>query len=87
VDAYNSTVGSFERRVFTTARKLRDLHVTEAELTAMESIEASARPLTAPEFLAVEDDTPDTHRWLAGPTLDKTHREPPALPGLDSQTG
>lgn len=86
VDAYNSTVGSFERRVFTTARKLRDLHVTEAELTAMESIEASARPLTAPEFLAI-DDTPDTHRWLPGPTIDKTHREPPPLPGIDSQTG
>jgi DNA recombination protein RmuC len=61
VEAYNGTVGSFERRVFITARKLRDLHVTEAELTAMESIEASVRPLTAPEFLAVED--ADTRRW------------------------
>jgi DNA recombination protein RmuC len=72
--------------VFTSARKLRDLHVTEAELTAMESIEASTRPLTAPEFLALED-TADTHRWLPGPTIDKTRREPPPLPGLDTEAG
>jgi DNA recombination protein RmuC len=62
VEAYNGTVGSFERRVFITARKLRDLHVTEAELTAMESIEASVRPLTAPEFVAL-DESPTTRRW------------------------
>jgi DNA recombination protein RmuC len=61
VEAYNGTVGSFERRVFITARKLRDLHVTESELTAMESIEASVRPLTAPEFLAIEDPQPTRH--------------------------
>ena len=88
VDAYNSTVGSFERRVFTTARKLRDLHVTEAELTAMEAIEASARPLTAPEFLALDDTPTDpTHRWLPGPVVDKTRREPPPLPGFDTEVG
>ncbi|MFK4087349.1 DNA recombination protein RmuC [Kribbella sp. NPDC020789] len=62
VEAYNGTVGSFERRVFITARKLRDLHVTEAELTAMESIEASVRPLTAPEFLVATDQEP-IRRW------------------------
>ena len=62
VEAYNGTVGSFERRVFITARKLRDLHVTESELTAMESIEASVRPLTAPEFVAL-DESPTTRRW------------------------
>ncbi|GAA0622969.1 DNA recombination protein RmuC [Kribbella sandramycini] len=65
VEAYNGTVGSFERRVFITARKLRDLHVTEAELTAMESIEASVRPLTAPEFLAIEEPEPVRH-WPTG---------------------
>ncbi len=65
VDAYNRTVGSFESRVFTTARRLRDLHVTQSELAAMEAIEASVRPLTAPELLAA-DETPDTRRWSAG---------------------
>ncbi|WP_344151620.1 DNA recombination protein RmuC [Kribbella yunnanensis] len=76
VEAYNGTVGSFERRVFITARKLRDLHVTEAELTAMESIEASVRPLTAPEFLVAEDQEP-IRRW---PLPDAEHRPPLAPP-------
>ncbi|HEY3001307.1 MAG TPA: DNA recombination protein RmuC [Kribbellaceae bacterium] len=65
VDAYNRTVGSIESRVFTTARRLRDLHVTQSELAAMEAIEASVRPLTAPELLAA-DDEPDARRWSAG---------------------
>jgi DNA recombination protein RmuC len=91
VDAYNRTVGSFESRVFTTARKLRDLHVTEAELEAMEVIEASVRPLTAPELLALEETTPEdsTRRWIPGPLIDRTTRDddPPALPGFDTRTG
>jgi DNA recombination protein RmuC len=81
VDAYNRTVGSFESRVFTTARKLRDLHVTEAELVAMEAIEASVRPLTAPELLALEEaETEDqTRRWVQGPLIDRTPRSTPTL--------
>jgi DNA recombination protein RmuC len=84
VDAYNRTVGSFESRVFITARKLRDLHVTEAELEAMEVIEASVRPLTAPELLALEEirEEEATRRWVTG-----TPRDAGRLPGLDSQTG
>jgi DNA recombination protein RmuC len=65
VDAYNRCVGSVESRVFSTARRLRDLHVTQSELAAMEAIEASVRPITAPELLAADDDA-DTHRWSAG---------------------
>jgi len=65
VDAYNRCVGSVESRVFSTARRLRDLHVTQSELAAMEAIEASVRPITAPELLAADDD-PDTRRWSAG---------------------
>lgn len=76
VEAYNGTVGSFERRVFITARKLRDLHVTEAELTAMESIEASVRPLTAPEFLVADDQEP-IRRW---PVSEAPHHPPLAPP-------
>jgi DNA recombination protein RmuC len=65
VDAYNRCVGSVESRVFSTARRLRDLHVTQSELAAMEAIEASVRPITAPELLAADDDA-DTRRWSAG---------------------
>jgi DNA recombination protein RmuC len=65
VDAYNRAVGSIEGRVFSTARRLRDLHVTQSELAAMEAIEASVRPITAPELLAA-DDASDTRRWSAG---------------------
>lgn len=81
VDAYNRTVGSFESRVFTTARKLRELHVTESELAAMEVIEASVRPLTAPELLAV-DELPDdvTRRWVTRPPRDVAVE--PELEGL-----
>jgi DNA recombination protein RmuC len=58
VESYNRCVGSVESRVFTTARRLRDLHITQTELEAMQAIEASVRPLTAAELLAT-----DTHRW------------------------
>ena len=74
VDAYNRAVGSVESRVFTTARKLRDLHVTQSELAAMETIEASVRPITAPELLAAEEEA-GTRRWVTGQTT----------PGGDSQ--
>ena len=53
VTAYNQAVGSIEGRVFPTARKLRDLHVTDAELARVNVVEAPVRPLTAPEL--VED--------------------------------
>jgi DNA recombination protein RmuC len=65
VDAYNRCVGSVESRVFSTARRLRDLHVTQSELSAMEAIEASVRPITAPELLAA-DDSADARRWSTG---------------------
>jgi DNA recombination protein RmuC len=89
VDAYNRGVGSFENRVLTTARKLRDLHVTQAEITAMETIEASVRPLTAPELLPLDEtDTDTTRRWVTNPPVDRTTRDtPPPLPGFDTRTG
>jgi DNA recombination protein RmuC len=63
VDAYNRCVGSVESRVFTTARRLRDLHVTQSELAAMDAIEASVRPITAPELLAADPDDTENRRW------------------------
>ena len=53
VKAYNESVGSMESRVFATARKLRDLRVTDGELRELTGVEASVRPITAPEL--VED--------------------------------
>ncbi|MGC3994178.1 MAG: DNA recombination protein RmuC [Propionicimonas sp.] len=53
VDSYNKAVGSIEGRVFPTARKLRDLKVTERELDPVRVVEAGVRPLTGAEL--VED--------------------------------
>lgn len=53
VDAYNQMVGSLESRVLPTARKLRDLQVTDQELDAPRTVDKAARTITAPEL--VED--------------------------------
>ena len=51
VDDYNAVVGTLERRVLVTARRMRDLEVIDAELPEPEVIEAVPRPLTAVELL------------------------------------
>ena len=51
VRAYNEAVGSIEGRVFPTARRLRDLHVTSKQLDQVNAVEAAVRPLTAPELV------------------------------------
>ena len=52
VTHYNSAVGSMETRVLVSARRFRDLQVTEKELQSPQGIEQSARPLSAPEVVA-----------------------------------
>ncbi|MPN57796.1 hypothetical protein SDC9_205490 [bioreactor metagenome] len=52
VTHYNSAVGSMETRVLVSARRFRDLQVTEKELQSPQGIEQSARPLSAPELVA-----------------------------------
>jgi DNA recombination protein RmuC len=51
VTTYNKTVGSLEARVLVTARKLNQLGVVDAELTAPGPVEDTVRPLSAPDLI------------------------------------
>lgn len=53
VGAYNDTVASMEGRVLVTARRFRDLDVTDKDLAAPAQIETSVRQIQQPEL--VED--------------------------------
>jgi DNA recombination protein RmuC len=52
VSSYNNTVSSLESRVFTTARKLVDLKVTDDDLEAPRQIELVARQVQKSELVA-----------------------------------
>lgn len=51
VEDYNAVVGTLERRVLVTARRMRDLDVTDGDLLPVEVIESTTRPLTSSELL------------------------------------
>ncbi len=50
VTAYNETIGTVETRVMVSARRFRDLQVSEVELAPAQPIEAPVRQLQAPEL-------------------------------------
>jgi DNA recombination protein RmuC len=50
VNAYNDTIGTVETRVMVSARRFRDLQVSEGELTPVQPIEAPVRQIQAPEL-------------------------------------
>ena len=51
VEDYNAVVGTLERRVLVTARRMGELEVTDDDVDALEPLESVPRPLTAPELL------------------------------------
>ncbi|WIY81856.1 DNA recombination protein RmuC [Propionimicrobium sp. PCR01-08-3] len=55
VNHYNSTLGSLETRVLVSARRFRDLQVTEKELSPQKGVEQAPRALSAPELIADAD--------------------------------
>ena len=81
VKAYNDSVGSFESRVLPSARKLRDLNVTDLEIATPARLDTDVRSLSAPEFLeAAEhhlaittgaDEAVDLELTRPDPTLDE----------------
>ncbi|MDR1387000.1 MAG: DNA recombination protein RmuC [Propionibacteriaceae bacterium] len=59
VKSYNETVASLETRVLVSARRLRDLKVTDQTIDQPSPIESTPRLLTAPEMVApIEPVTP-----------------------------
>jgi DNA recombination protein RmuC len=51
VNAYNETIATVEGTVLVRARKFRDLKVSEAELTALSSVDEPVRQIQAPELV------------------------------------
>lgn len=82
VRAYNEAVGSMEGRVFPTARKLRDLHVSDKKLDALQATDAAVRPLTAPELVENAAQVTPIIGGRRADDLDDLSRPQPALDEL-----
>jgi DNA recombination protein RmuC len=67
-NAYNDTIGSLERQVLVSARKLSDLGVESGkDIDSLEQVETAVRSLQAPEL--VEGDDPDEIKITSLPKL------------------
>ncbi|HET8616960.1 MAG TPA: DNA recombination protein RmuC [Actinomycetales bacterium] len=66
VEDYNALVGTLERRVLVTARRMRDLDLTSSDLAEPDAVETTPRPLTAVELLDDVPAEPQSVRRQAG---------------------
>jgi DNA recombination protein RmuC len=72
VEDYNAVVGTLERRVLVTARRMGELDLADADLDAVQPLESVPRPLTAPELLVpraiplVDDEETMAPEWRHG---------------------
>jgi DNA recombination protein RmuC len=87
VNAYNETIGTVETRVLVSARRFRDLQVSEMELAPAERLDAPTRQIQAAEL--VEDATQvepmvgrRTRRSSEPPELEALWRTDPAVEEL-----
>lgn len=88
VKAYNDMVGSLEGRVLPSARKFRDMKVTDADLKEITGVDAHPRALTADEFDAPEVSELPERRLLSrrSPRADELV-DPHGLTDADTATG
>ena len=65
--AYNKAIGTFETRILSSARKLKDLHVTDKEIEQPKLLEGTPRQIMSAEDKTQEellaDDDKDTSRY------------------------
>ncbi|MPZ59927.1 MAG: DNA recombination protein RmuC [Propionibacteriales bacterium] len=72
VRSYNQTLGSLESRVLVSARRLRELKVSDADLPEPQRIEEAARPSTSAELL-VTDQVPNLKSDIQRGTTELSH--------------
>ena len=66
MEDYNLLVGTLERRVLVTARRMRDLDLVEGDLESAPPLDAAPRLLTAAELLGDEEPAPASALRRAG---------------------